>query len=87
MASAEASALTSCEARRASDDLQGRNPASASLSEVHRERPARRLWRFLADCAWALLHDDLSDRIDQIPEYRKARAQALQYAMLRNINR
>lgn len=90
----EVTAVHSCgsardrEAARATLSLGRACPAlNPSHSEVRRRNPGRRLWRFLADCAWALLHDDLVDRIDQIPEYRNARTQALQYAMLRNINR
>lgn len=88
-------AVTTLDARCATLNSPGEAPAqpdradvASRLRGVARARDAiQRALRFTADLLRAASVDDLSDRIDQISEYRRARAQASQYAMLRNINR
>lgn len=80
--------------RRASETASAREGSEAAgILPPARRQSARwaarlkKLGHLLGDCLYAVFHDDLDDRINEFPEYRKARMQALQYAMLRGINR
>lgn len=59
-------------------------PAAARSTTRPRRRPtSRSAARFLRGCIDAVLRDDISERIERIPEHRDARTEMLTYHILR----